>query len=381
MNRQAFLHDYQNLIAMPSVSAIDPGLDLSNQPIINYLSNRFSDSGFRVQTQKVNAPNNKLNMLAQMGCGEGGLLLCGHSDTVPFDDGLWQSNPLGLIEKDNRLFGLGSCDMKGFFAFILAALEGIELSKLKKPLYVLATADEETTMVGARFFAEQKLIQPDLAIIGEPTELKPIYKHKGHIAQSVQIKGQAGHSSDPDKGVNAIEIMHQAIGQLLQLKNRLKQAQQDPDFAVGYSTLNLGHIHGGDGENRICSHCKMHFDLRPLPGLSEAEMVAQIDQVLAPVVANYPGRLSRSALYPGSPAFECSNTSNVIELVENLSGKTAVSANYATEAPFIQSLGCDTLVIGPGSIEQAHQANEFMHVDYIKPTVVLLQNLISRVCL
>ena len=189
-------------------------------------------------------------MLAKMGSGEGGLLLCGHSDTVPFDEGSWQSDPFKVKQEDGKLFGLGSCDMKGFFAFILEALKTIPLNKLNKPLYILATADEETSMAGARFFAQQQLIKPNMAIIGEPTELIPIYKHKGHIAQSLNIQGKAGHSSDPAKGVNAIEIMYRAIGQLMALQETLKQKYHDDAFSVPHVTMNLGHIHGGDGENR-----------------------------------------------------------------------------------------------------------------------------------
>ncbi|NCP64709.1 MAG: acetylornithine deacetylase [Paraglaciecola sp.] len=381
MLHQSFLEHYAQIISTSSISAFDEKIDKSNRPIIDLLAGWLADFGFSITIQSVPHTNNKFNLLAKLGSGEGGLLLCGHSDTVPFDEGRWQSDPFTLTERDGKLFGLGTCDMKGFFAFILEALQTLPLNKLKKPLYILASADEETSMAGARFFVEQQLIKPDMALIGEPTELVPIYKHKGHIAQSLNIRGQAGHSSDPAKGVNAIEIMYQAIGQLLDLQSSLREKYKDEAFSVPHVTMNLGHIHGGDGENRICGQCLLNFDLRAVPALSDQEALAMIDAALAPVRDRFPNRLSLDLMYPTAPAFACKDEQNIIELAEKLTGKPAKSANYATEAPFINHLGCDTLVLGPGSINQAHQPDEFMSLTYVDPTVSVLRQFIQHVCL
>ncbi|MDU0354083.1 acetylornithine deacetylase [Paraglaciecola aquimarina] len=377
----SFLDLYGSIVESPSISAFDPKIDQTNKPLIDLLSGWFSDLGFTITIQSVPNARSKYNMLAKIGSGEGGLLLSGHSDTVPFDEGLWQSDPFRLKQQDNKLFGLGTCDMKGFFAFILEALKTVPLNTLKKPLYILATADEETSMAGARFFAEQQLIKPDMAIIGEPTELVPIYKHKGHIAQRLDVHGKSGHSSDPDKGVNAIEIMHHAIGQLMELQTRLKSKYIDKAFSVPHVTMNLGHIHGGDSENRICGHCTLNFDLRATPELPDAEALSLIDEALAPVYAKYPNRLSLELMFPSAPAFSCRDEQNILALAEQLTGKTFQTANYATEAPFINRLGCDTIVLGPGSIEQAHQPDEFVSLDYVEPTVRILQQMIYKVCL
>ncbi|MGY0621484.1 MAG: M20/M25/M40 family metallo-hydrolase, partial [Paraglaciecola chathamensis] len=220
----SFLERYAHIINTPSISAFSADLDQSNRAIIDLLAGWFKDYKFNISIQQVPNARNKYNMLAKIGSGEGGLLLSGHSDTVPFDDNKWQFDPFKAQENDGKLYGLGTCDMKGFFAFILEAIQEIPLHKLKKPLYILATADEETSMAGARFFVEQQLIKPDMAIIGEPTELKPIFKHKGHMGHSLNIQGKAGHSSDPAKGVNAIEIMYQAIGKLIALKQQLSES-------------------------------------------------------------------------------------------------------------------------------------------------------------
>ncbi|MFT2092068.1 acetylornithine deacetylase [Paraglaciecola sp. 2405UD69-4] len=380
MPNLSFIEHYQSIIKVPSISAFDEKMDQTNKPLIELLAGWFRDFGFEITIQKVPDSRNKFNMLAKLGSGEGGLLLSGHSDTVPFDEGRWQTDPFDMKQKDNKLFGLGSCDMKGFFAFILEALKTLPLQKLQKPLYVLATADEETSMAGARFFAQQQLIKPDMAIIGEPTELVPIYKHKGHIAQSLKIQGKSGHSSDPDKGLNAVEIMYQAIGQLMDLQTKLRAKYHDDSFSVPHVTMNLGHIHGGDSENRICGHCSLNFDLRAVPALPDEQALALIDEALAPVFSKYPNRLSLDLMYPSAPAFACRDEQNILALAERLTGKKYQSANYATEAPFINQLGCDTIVLGPGSIEQAHQPDEFISLDYVNPTVTILQQMIGKVC-
>lgn len=379
-SKRSFIETYQNLIKIPSISAFDGSIDQPNQAIIELLGNYFRDYGFDISIHSVPDSRGKFNLLARIGSGEGGLLLAGHSDTVPFDEGKWQQDPFVVKQQDDKLFGLGTCDMKGFFAFILEAIKEVPLQKLKKPLYVLATADEETSMAGARFFAQQQLIKPDMAIIGEPTELKPIVKHKGHMAHTLSVLGKAGHSSDPEKGVNAIEIMHLAIANLIQLKQDLARNYRDDSFSVPQATMNLGHIHGGDGENRICGHCQLNFDLRSVPGLSDNEVISQIDQALAPIGLAYPGRLERHLMYPTSPPFACKNELGIIELAEKFTGFSADNANYATEAPFINELGCDTLILGPGSIEQAHQPDEFISLAYVNPTVSLLRNMIKAVC-
>ena len=190
-----FIEIYRALIATPSISATEEALDQSNADLITLLADWFKDLGFNVEVQPVPGTRNKFNMLASCGQGAGGLLLAGHTDTVPFDDGRWTRDPFTLTEHDGKLYGLGTADMKGFFAFILDALRDVDVTKLAKPLYILATA-----------------LRPDCAIIGEPTSLQPVRAHKGHISNAIRIQGQSGHSSDPARGVNAIELMHDAIG-------------------------------------------------------------------------------------------------------------------------------------------------------------------------
>jgi len=371
----------QELIASPSISSTQESWDQENKEIIHLLSGWFETLGFSITIQKVPNTRNKYNMLAKMGSGEGGLLLAGHSDTVPFDENKWQSDPFSIVEKDNKFFGLGTCDMKGFFAFILQACKNIDPKKIKKPLYILATADEETTMAGARFFTQSQDIKPDVAIIGEPTSLVPVVMHKGHMSHRISIEGQSGHSSKPSLGINAIEIMYQVIGPLISLKEQLTMNYQNTEFDVASPTLNFGAIKGGDNANRICGHCDLDIDMRSLPGMTDNELITCLTDTLKPLAEKYPGRIVVNELHPSSPSFEQLQPSTLIDSAERFSGHKCCAVNYATEAPFIQQLGCQTIVMGPGSIDQAHQPDEFLAHSEIDKTEKILVKMIQRYCL
>ncbi|MEN3261817.1 acetylornithine deacetylase [Sodalis endosymbiont of Spalangia cameroni] len=374
-----FIELYRALIATPSISATDAALDQSNEALITLLAGWFRDLGFQVEVQPVPGTRNKFNMLASIGSGPGGLLLTGHSDTVPFDDGRWTRDPFVLTEHDNKLYGLGTADMKGFFAFVLDSLRDIDAATLKKPLYVLATADEETSMAGASYFARSSQLRPDCAIIGEPTSLTPVRAHKGHLSNAVTVMGQSGHSSDPARGVNAIEVMHEAISQLKLLRDSLQTRYHHPAFVIPYPTMNFGHIHGGDAANRICGCCELHMDIRPLPGLTLSDLEELMTEALAPVSERWPGRITVSALHPPIPGYECPVDAPLVRVVEKLLGVETEVVNYCTEAPFIQAL-CPTLVLGPGSINQAHQPDEFIDTAFIKPTRELITQIVQHFC-
>lgn len=380
MKLPTFIDLYRQLIAVPSISSDAPDCDQSNKTLIELLANWFKELGFQVDIQPVPNTRNKFNLLASKGEGSGGLLLTGHTDTVPFDEGRWTKDPFTLTEQDNKLYGLGTADMKGFFAFILDALSDLETNKFTKPLYILATADEETSMAGAQYFAASTQLRPDCAIIGEPTSLVPVRAHKGHMSNAIRIMGQSGHSSDPAKGVNAIELMHESITHLIKLRNTLQERYHNQAFAIPYPTMNFGQIHGGDSANRICGCCELLMDIRPLPGLSLPDLDELLNQALLPVQQRWPGRLTVKHCHAPIPGYECPIHQPALKTIEKLVGKRAETVNYCTEAPFIQQL-CPTLVLGPGSIEQAHQPDEFLSTEFIQPTKQLLTQLIHHFCL
>ncbi|RUO78920.1 acetylornithine deacetylase [Idiomarina tyrosinivorans] len=382
-NLPSFFQLYQRLISIPSVSCLDPSWDTSNKPVIDQLAEWLESLGFSVEVKALLTSPGKYNLLARYqphNERQGGLLLSGHTDTVPWDEGRWQFDPFKLTEKDNRWYGLGSADMKGFFAFVIEALKSVDINALKKPLTILATADEETTMAGARELNAFTAFKPDFAVIGEPTSMAPIKMHKGHLTNAVKVIGKSGHSSNPAAGVNAIDIIHEVIGELKTLRQHLQQRYQQPSFEVPYPTMNFGHIHGGDAANRICACCELHIDLRPLPGMDLAEFSGLIQQQLGGIQQRYPGAIEIIDMHPPIPGFACPDQSPWLQLAEALSGETAAAVNYCTEAPFVQQLGCDTIVMGPGSIAQAHQPNEFITLAEIDPAQQQIRELIRRVC-
>ncbi|MDA5315017.1 acetylornithine deacetylase [Vibrio cholerae] len=373
----SFLEVYEGLISTSSISSTDARWDEGNEQVIAKLADWLSALGFSIQIEQV-APN-KQNLIAKLGSGEGGLLLAGHSDTVPFDEGRWNYNPHALTQVNNRFYGLGTADMKGFFAFIYEAVKNVDWSKQTKPLYVLATCDEETTMLGARHFTENAPFKPDYCIIGEPTSLVPIHAHKGHVANAIRVTGKSGHSSNPALGVNAIEIMHEVLFALMQLRDRLIKEYHHPGFEIPTPTLNLGHIHGGDSPNRICGCCELHYDVRPLPGISLDGLDNLMRDALREVQQKWPGRIELVPLHDPIPGYECAHDHPFIHGISEICEQEAQTVNYCTEAPFLQQI-CPTLVLGPGSIDQAHQPDEFLAFEFIDPTVRVLSRAMQKYC-
>jgi len=369
------------LIGTPSVSSTAAGWDQSNRDVIEKLEGWLRTLGFATEVLDVPGNPGKANLIATLGTGPGGLVFSGHTDTVPYDQGRWQTDPFKLQERDQRLYGLGTCDMKGFFALAIEAVREFLDQPLKQPLIILATADEETSMSGARALAQLGKPKARYAVIGEPTSMKPVYMHKGMMMQRVRIKGQSGHSSNPELGNNALDAMHEVMTELMQFRRELQSRYQNPAFAVSVPTLNLGCIHGGDSPNRICGQCELDFDLRPLPGMDLQELTGQIETRLKGVADRCQINLQCEALFSGIPAFENQRDSELVKIAESLSGHQAETVAYGTEGPYMQQLGMDTIVMGPGSIDQAHQPNEYLELSQVQPSIAVLKQLIARCCL
>jgi acetylornithine deacetylase len=370
----------QQLVAIPSVSCAVPAWDMPNLPVIECLASWTEELGFRTQILPLATPG-KANLIATLGEGDGGLVLAGHSDTVPYDKAGWQTDPFKLTEKNGKLFGLGATDMKGFFPVVLEAVRPFLGKSLKHPIILLATADEESSMNGARALAASGQPKGRYAVIGEPTELTPIRMHKGIMMEAIRVTGHSGHSSNPALGNNALESMNYVMSELLSLRNELQLKYRNPGFAVQTPTLNLGCIHGGDGANRICGECELHFDLRLLPGMDNAEIQHLIKHRLQPIAEREGTDIVLSSLFEGVEPFAEDENSALIKACEALTGKRSESVAFATEAPFMQQLGMQTVVLGPGSINQAHQPDEFIDIRQLEPAVTIIQQLIQRFCL
>jgi acetylornithine deacetylase len=369
------------LIAIPSISCLTPQYDQSNQAIIELLANWCQDLGFSVEILPVPRYPGKFNLLATLGSGTGGLVLSGHTDTVPYDTNSWQTDPFQLTERDNRLYGLGTADMKSFFALALMAAAQFTAKDLQHPLVFLATANEESDMAGARALLQLGRPQAQCAVLGEPTQLRPVRMHKGIFNEAICIHGKSAHSSNPQAGQSALEGMYQVIGELLQWRQELQATYHDSLFEVPVPTLNLGHIQGGDSPNRICADCELHLDLRLLPGMSLKELRALLHQRVQPVVTRNQLQVEFVPLFEGIEAMETSLHTEIVQIAEHLTHHSAQAVAFGTEAPFFKALGMDTIILGPGNIAQAHQPNEFIALDQLQPTISILTQLIKHFCL
>ena len=375
-----FLTMFDRLLASPSVSCTEPEWDEGNRGVCELLAEWLQALGFRCEIQPMPSRDDKVNLIAVLGEGPGGLVLAGHTDTVPFDEKLWAMDPFGLTVREGRLYGLGATDMKGFFPVAVEAALAFRESRLREPLILVATADEESSMDGAIQLVASGRPRARHAVVGEPTDLRPARVHKGMMMEAITVTGQSGHSSNPTLGRSALEGMQRVMADLLAFREELAARHRNPLFEVEVPTLNLGCIHGGDNPNRICGECELHFDLRPLPGMDPADLREVIRARLALIAGQTGLGITMRPLFPGLHPFAEDAAAPIVRAAEEFTGYSAGSVAFATESPFLQRLGMQTIVMGPGSIRQAHQPNEYMEQCQVEPMVTVLQKMIQRFC-
>jgi len=270
-------------------------------------------------------------------------------------------------------------------AIAIEAAKEFSNKNLKQRLTIIATADEESTMRGAKTLAEtfntkdQKFGK--YCIIGEPTDLTPVHQHKGVMMEAIKVHGQPGHSSDPSLGNNALDGMRLVLNELEQFKQDLANQYTNHDFIVPIPTLNLGHIHGGDNPNRICGDCELHIDLRPLPGMKIQTIRDELNERVIKTTEPLGLKVEIEPLFDGVPAFKTEESSKIIQLTKQYSNQNPTTVAFGTEGPYFNKMGMETVVLGPGSIDQAHQQNEYLSLDVIDPTINLLQKVINEVCI
>lgn len=369
------------LIATPSVSSVKPELDQSNRAVIDLLVDWLEAARFRTEQVAVPDRPDKVNVIATLGAGPGGLVLAGHTDTVPCNPERWRHDPFRLTVDQDRLYGLGTSDMKSFLAITIEAARGLTAKDLRQPLVILATADEESSMSGARALALAGRSIGRYAVIGEPTGLRPVHLHKGVMGEAVRLTGQTGHASDPGLGRNALEGMQEIMGDLMAWCETLAQRYHHPAFALPSPTVNLGYIHGGDNFNRICGDCELHLDLRILPGMQAENVRSELAGRVAAIADRRGLEWEVDPLFASIPPVATPQESAIVEAGEALTGHKAEAVSFGTEAPFFQQLGMETLILGPGNLAQAHQPDEYLEVARIPPTLDLLRGMIRRFCL
>jgi len=370
----------RQLVATPSVSSPDQRFDQSNRGVIELLAEWAAGLGFVVRIESLAGDPGKANLIATLGEGEDGLVLSGHTDTVPFNAERWTDDPLVLTEREGKLFGLGTADMKGFFAAALHAVSRFDPAAIRRPITILGTADEESTMNGARALAEKGERLGRYAIIGEPTGLRAIRKHKGVFCVRVTVGGKAGHASNPALGVNAIEGLQRVIAALQSWRDTIGDRYHDEDFEVPTPTLSFGRISGGDSPNRICAECTLEVDIRLLPGMERQAVVVELRDVVANALAEGSWTSDLRAVGGHADAFSGPSDAAFTGTVETLCGCSAESALFGTEAPYLAELGLQTLVLGAGDIAVAHQPDEYVTIAAIERATDLYARLIQRFC-
>ncbi|MCD9570216.1 acetylornithine deacetylase [Pseudomonas protegens] len=357
----------------------------SNLELIGFIRDYLASHG--VHSELIyNPERTKANLFASIGPEDrGGVVLSGHTDVVPVDGQAWSVEPFVLSEHEGRLYGRGTADMKGFIASVLAAVPGLTRRRLRLPVHLAFSYDEEVGCLGVRPMLErmqQRPHKPLLCLIGEPTELRPVLGHKGKLAMRCQVRGAACHSAYAPYGVNAIEYAARLIGKLGEIGSRLAQPEHhDPRFDPPFSTVQTGTIQGGRALNIVPAECQFDFEVRTLPGYDAQAVVDQLqgyarDQLLPQMQAVQADTgivLQPLSAYPG---LATAADSEAAELLALLSGSRAFgTVAFGTEGGLFHQAGIPTVVCGPGSMDQGHKPDEFISLEQLHACDALLLRL------
>ncbi len=372
----------RDLIEFPTVSTD------SNLAMIDYLAERLEDAGAQI-TRYHDAAGGKANLYATLGPERaGGILLAGHTDVVPVSEQQWASDPFAMLAQDGRLYGRGTCDMKGFIAICIALAPDFAHAATRRPIHFAFTYDEETGCLGAKDLAQHladRADRPSLAIIGEPTEMRLIEGHKGCCEYSTYFTGRAGHGSQPDLGVNAVEYAVRYINRLMDMRAELMaRAPAGCAFDPPYSTINIGGLHGGIAHNVIPGLARVDWETRPVQSGDlthvKTTMQAYCEDVLLPKMrAVWPDADIITQTIGDTVGLEPMAQNAARDLVMELTGANGTDVvSFGTEAGIFQGLGMDALVCGPGSIEQAHKPDEYIEISQMSACIDMLGRLAAR---
>ena len=374
-----------DLIAFKTVSGDD------NSSLINYcdeILKKIGATSFKTFDDKNPKQQNLFATLkAKKPNSKKPIILSGHTDVVPVSKG-WSTDPFKATIKDNKLFGRGSCDMKGFIACTLAYAPIFSRANLDRDIHFSFTFDEETACIGAPILIEElkkKEIKNAICIIGEPTNMKIIDAHKGCYEYTTYFEGLAGHSSAPHKGVSAVEYAARYVNKLIELKQKLKdRVPKDSIFDPPYSTLQIGGIFGGIAHNVIADKCHVNWETRPVVKEDGIFLNSELDkyanEILLPEMKKVFSNSSIKKKIIGEViGFDRVKKSEACELISSLTGDNSKEVvSFGTEAGLFQEIGISTVVCGPGSIEQAHKIDEYIFLEEIKKCLDLLDGIRTK---
>lgn len=382
MNSQALLGQ---LVAFDTTSRE------SNLALIEFVRDYLAE--LKVPCELIfNEARTKANLFASLGPDDRpGIVLSGHTDVVPVDGQPWTMPPFQLTEKDGRLYGRGTADMKGYIACVLAAAPRFLAQPLRMPVHIALSYDEEVGCLGVRellVHLSHRPQKPLLCIIGEPTELRPVLGHKGKLAMRCDVHGAACHSAYAPEGVNAIEYAAELIGELGRIGHRLRDpALCDPRFNPPFSTVQTGVISGGKALNIVPADCRFDFEVRALPAMAPGDVAVELEryaqeQVLPrmrAVNASSEIRFSPLSAYPG---LATDASSEAAKLIAQLCGSDDFgTVAFGTEGGLFDAIGIPTVVCGPGSMDQGHKPDEFVSLAQLQACDALLERLADYVAM
>ena len=356
----------------------------NNSSLINYCEDILTKCGassFKVFDDEKKRVNLFATLKAKKPNGKEPIILSGHTDVVPVSKG-WSTDPFIAEIKDEKLYGRGSCDMKGFLACSLAFAEIFSKSNLSRDIHFSLTFDEETACIGAPLLIKElkkRKITNGICIVGEPTEMKIIDSHKACYEYTTYFEGLAGHSSKPDEGVNAAEYASKYVNKLMSLRNDLiNRKPKDSIFTPSYSTLSIGGIFGGIAHNVIADKCHVNWETRPVNKEDGIFLNSEIDKyaekLLSEMKKKYPDASIKKKIIGEIIGFNRVNDSKACEFVSSITGDNSREVvSFGTEAGLFQEIGISTVVCGPGSIEQAHKIDEFIELSEIKKCLTFLE--------
>ncbi|WP_336083591.1 acetylornithine deacetylase [Thalassospira sp. CH_XMU1448-2] len=372
----------RKLIAHPSVSMTP------NMALIEEVKAFLDGLGYETLVVR-DESNSKANLYATIGPAvSGGVILSGHSDVVPTEGQNWASDPYEIDIRDGKLYGRGSCDMKGFLACLLAKAETFKNADLRVPVHLAFTYDEEVGCLGVPSLVEainNLPRKPAMCIVGEPTEMKVITQHKGKYSARAHFTGRSGHSSLPGEGVNAVEFASEFVVFLRKLGRKCRdEGPFDDEFVPNHTTFHTGVIKGGTQLNIIPQNCFVDFEFRNLPNDDRDALKAQIfdylDTVLIPEMREtYDDVGVEIEVVSDMPGLATGDDEEVTKLVMALTGaNTTGKVSFGTEAGVFSAMGdIPTVVCGPGNIEQAHKPDEFIELDQLGRCEVFLDKLLA----
>ncbi len=356
----------------------------NNSSLINYCEDILTKCGassFKVFDDEKKRVNLFATLKAKKPNGKEPIILSGHTDVVPVSKG-WSTDPFIAEIKDEKLYGRGSCDMKGFLACSLAFAEIFSKSNLSRDIHFSLTFDEETACIGAPLLIKEmkkRKITNGICIVGEPTEMKIIDSHKACYEYTTFFEGLAGHSSKPDEGVNAAEYASKYVNKLMSLRNDLMNRKpKNSIFTPAYSTLSIGGIFGGIAHNVIADKCHVNWETRPVNKEDGIFLNSEIDKyadgLLLEMKKKYPNASIKKKIIGEIIGFHRVNDSKACEFVSSITGDNSREVvSFGTEAGLFQEIGISTVVCGPGSIEQAHKIDEFIELSEIKKCLAFLE--------